>query len=437
VAITLVNIGTGIGKGDGDVLRVAFTEIDASLTDLDTRLAGNTALIGTLGGAAFLSIGTDTGTVADGGALAAEILRAQAAEQANTTLINNEISRAQSAELLKAPIASPTFTGVPRAPTATAGSGGTQIATLDFVATAVASVPVGGGGVSGTPTSRQILASGLATGGGDLTADRTITVPKAAQSDVAAGTDDTKALTSLSVAAALGAKAPLASPALVGTPTAPTAALGTSTSQLATTGFVAGSLGSYAPLASPALTGTPTAPTQAAADNSTKIATTAYADRAAVAYTPPSGSVVNYTRNTTAAPQAITSVTPFDDTIPQASETTSIVTVTHTPRAATNLLHVHAVLQGAASAQANIAAAIFQAGGTSAVAVRAIAAGGNSYQVQINVDYWVTAGTTSPILFDLRGGSSTTNTLSINGAVGARVFGGIETNSIEVTEHLP
>ena len=36
-----------------------------------------------------------------------------------------------------------------------------------------------------------------------------------------------------------------------------------------------------APLASPALTGSPTAPTAAAADNSTKIATTAYADRAA------------------------------------------------------------------------------------------------------------------------------------------------------------
>lgn len=35
-----------------------------------------------------------------------------------------------------------------------------------------------------------------------------------------------------------------------------------------------------APLASPALTGNPTAPTQSAADNSTKIATTFYADRA-------------------------------------------------------------------------------------------------------------------------------------------------------------
>lgn len=36
----------------------------------------------------------------------------------------------------------------------------------------------------------------------------------------------------------------------------------------------------YAPLASPALTGTPTAPTATAGDNSTQIATTAYADTA-------------------------------------------------------------------------------------------------------------------------------------------------------------
>jgi len=38
-----------------------------------------------------------------------------------------------------------------------------------------------------------------------------------------------------------------------------------------------------APKASPALTGTPTAPTQAALDNSTNIATTAYADAAVTA----------------------------------------------------------------------------------------------------------------------------------------------------------
>lgn len=46
------------------------------------------------------------------------------------------------------------------------------------------------------------------------------------------------------------------------------------------TSGIQGQLDAKAPLASPALTGNPTAPTQSAGDNSTKIATTAYADAA-------------------------------------------------------------------------------------------------------------------------------------------------------------
>ncbi|RHW17215.1 hypothetical protein D1610_11745 [Sphingomonas gilva] len=61
-------------------------------------------------------------------------------------------------------------------------------------------INVGGGTGEGVPTARTISASGLATGGGDLTADRTITVPKASPAEVAAGTDDTKAITPLALA---------------------------------------------------------------------------------------------------------------------------------------------------------------------------------------------------------------------------------------------
>jgi hypothetical protein len=53
-----------------------------------------------------------------------------------------------------------------------------------------------------SPAARQILTAGLATGGGNLTADRTITVPKASSADVVAGADDTKATTPLALAAA-------------------------------------------------------------------------------------------------------------------------------------------------------------------------------------------------------------------------------------------
>ena len=104
---------------------------------------------------------------------------------------------------------------------------------------------------------------------------------------------------------ALDAKAPLASPGLTGTPTAPTATTDTNSTQIATTAFVLGQAGatapamdgtasigtgtrfaradhihptdtSRAPLASPALTGTPTAPTPANGTNTTQIATTAF-----------------------------------------------------------------------------------------------------------------------------------------------------------------
>lgn len=71
-------------------------------------------------------------------------------------------------------------------------------------------------------------------------------------------------------------KAPLASPALTGTPTAPTPATADNDTSVATTAYVKANLASYAPLASPAFTGNPTAPTPATADNDTSVATTAF-----------------------------------------------------------------------------------------------------------------------------------------------------------------
>ena len=96
------------------------------------------------------------------------------------------------------------------------------------------------------------------------------------------------------ITAPLALKAPLASPALTGTPTAPTAAVGTNTTQLATTAFVNAEIANditaplalKAPLASPALTGTPTAPTASFGTSSTQLATTAFVQAALQAVYP-------------------------------------------------------------------------------------------------------------------------------------------------------
>lgn len=83
-------------------------------------------------------------------------------------------------------------------------------------------------------------------------------------------------VSSIVVDSDLTAYAPLASPALTGTPTAPTATAGTSTTQVATTAFVAALGALKANIASPTFTGTPAAPTAALSTNSTQLATTAF-----------------------------------------------------------------------------------------------------------------------------------------------------------------
>lgn len=165
----------------------------------------------------------------------------------------------------KAPIASPTFTGNPAAPTPTAGDNDTSIATTAFVTTAVAA---GGGGTVTSVTAGDSTITIGGTGSAPTVAVNTI-----AESKVTNLTTD------------LAAKAPLASPTFTGNPTAPTPSAGDNDTSIATTAFVTSANSLLAPLASPALTGNPTAPTASVGDNDTSIATTAFVTAAVAART--------------------------------------------------------------------------------------------------------------------------------------------------------
>lgn len=108
----------------------------------------------------------------------------------------------------RSPLASPTFTGVPAAPTAAVDTNTTQIATTAYVI---------GQAASATP-----LIDGTASVG---------TSTRFARGDHVHPTDTTRA--------------PLASPALTGTPTAPTAAVNTNTTQIATAAYVIGQTAAF------------------------------------------------------------------------------------------------------------------------------------------------------------------------------------------------
>jgi hypothetical protein len=182
---------------------------------------------------------------------------------------------------LKAPLASPSLTGTPLAPTATPGTNNTQIATTAYADAAVAALVDGAPALlntlnelafainddaaftttittsiglkapleSPTFTGTVTLPSGTVTSG--MIADGTIVAGDIADGAVTSAKilDGTIVNADINASAAidqskianlttdLAAKAPLASPDLTGVPTAPTAAADTSTTQIATTAF--------------------------------------------------------------------------------------------------------------------------------------------------------------------------------------------------------
>jgi hypothetical protein len=80
------------------------------------------------------------------------------------TEIDNEFNAISGAISSKADIASPTFTGTPAAPTATAGSSTTQIATTAFVTAALSAVyPIGSIYINATSSSNPSTLLGFGT----------------------------------------------------------------------------------------------------------------------------------------------------------------------------------------------------------------------------------------------------------------------------------
>lgn len=153
---------------------------------------------------------------------------------ATVTYVNNEISEVTTAfqnadtgiyTVLadKANVDTPTFVGIPRAPTAVTGTNTTQIATTAFVASAISAF---NGTLDFTPYALKLNTE------------------------------------------------------LSGVPTAPTASSSTNTTQIATTAFVQAQKNNMA------LSGEPTAPTAAPGDNSARLATTSYVDTAVLAGAP-------------------------------------------------------------------------------------------------------------------------------------------------------
>ena len=183
---------TGSTISDSRTVKQALQELETSLEEVDANANDITTAVGVAEQATHM--GTFSGSTISANGTAKEA-----------------IQELETAVELKAAVAGPTFTGTPAAPTASAGTNTTQLATTEFVSVAIANL------INGAPGALDTL--------------NEIAEAIADDANVAAN------LTTL-----INARATIASPTFTGTPAAPTAAQSTNTTQVATTAFVQSNL---------------------------------------------------------------------------------------------------------------------------------------------------------------------------------------------------
>ena len=197
---TISQLRTDTGTYMTTNVSVLNTTISRLRTDTGNYMTANVASLNTSINAVQTQLNSAVASI--NGNVTSGFTAANANAAATTTSLNSLTAAVQ----LLAPLASPTFTGTPVAPTPSPSDNSTKLATTAYV-----------------DNSASALSSDYNS----------------------KFTNEVTARNS-AIATAISPLAPLANPALTGTPTAPTATAGTNTTQIATTAFVTQAVSSSA-----------------------------------------------------------------------------------------------------------------------------------------------------------------------------------------------
>lgn len=154
---------------------------------------------------------------------------------------------------------------------------------------------------------------------------------------------------------------------------------------------------------------------------------------------PSSGEITNIVTNTTTTTTSV-GVIPYDNTIPQQTEGTEILTLAITPKNASNTLIIEASISITSTNDFGICVALFQDATANAIATSSFlnhpSAGSLTFGNTVPLQYIMTAGTTSSTTFKIRVGKNNAGTSTyVNGTTGGSSrYGGTLISSLKITE---
>jgi hypothetical protein len=160
------------------------------------------------------------------------------------------------------------------------------------------------------------------------------------------------------------------------------------------------------------------------------------ANKAYVDVTPHVGGIVQIVNTQTGAVATMTTLIPSDDTIPQITEGTQVLSATITPKSAANKLKIDVVLYTQESTGGNtvITGALFQDATANALAAGFSQNGTTYNDPPIVFTHYMDAGGVAATTFTVRVGPQASATVTLNGSGGVRMFGGVLRSSITITE---
>jgi hypothetical protein len=136
------------------------------------------------------------------------------------------------------------------------------------------------------------------------------------------------------------------------------------------------------------------------------------------------GAVIQTVTATPYVANANLAVIPFDDTIPQITEGTQILTLNIAPRFTNSKIQLTFNGFGAADAAGAFSAALFRVGTTDALKVTTTYLAGANYRDELNIDWVDSPATTTTVTYTIRAGAQAGNIARMNGNSTARFFGG-------------